>query len=70
VRAKFEEISHLSHGFLHAARVAVAVIVHELYLPVERKTIRPVAEVPCDGRAREGGRGVAGLRYKYEVRGG
>jgi hypothetical protein len=67
VRSKYCEISNVTHEFLHAASRCAAVIVNELYLPLEQKSIRPIAEKACDGRAREGGRGLEGVRYKYET---
>lgn len=60
MRDKFLEVSNLGHEFLHVAHRVAVTIINELYLPLDHKTIRPVAESAADCRAKEGGRGMGG----------
>jgi len=66
VRDKYQEISNVAHEFLHLANRIACTIINELYLPLDKKTIRPIAQTSADCRAKEGGRGINGMRYKYE----
>jgi hypothetical protein len=66
-RLKYCELSNVVKEFLHVSGRTAILIVNEFYLPVHRKTIKPVVEKAGDGRAKEGGRGDQGLRFKYEA---
>lgn len=67
VRNKYMEISNVSKEFIHKASLVSMTIINEMFLPAHRRTIKPVMETACDGRAKEGGRGTGGVRYKYEA---
>lgn len=65
--AKYAELSAVGMEFLDAATRGAITVVDELFLPLDKKTIQAVSESPVDGRCSEAGRGVTGVRYKYEA---
>lgn len=49
---KYKALSNLSKDFLHASKLYAKIIISELYLPDNKKTVRPVqlgneASQPC-----------------------
>ena len=66
-RAKYQEVVSLGTEFLEMAKRGAMVVVNEFFLAPEQKTIQAVAERPVDGRCKEGGRGIEGMKFKYEA---
>ena len=66
---KYEEIHRIYTEFCTVASKCAGQIIDELYVFINKKTVSPVAVGEADGRAKEGGRGLDGYRYKYEIHG-
>ena len=60
-------MANIASEFQHACSNCAMTIVNELMLEDEDKTIKIVSSTIADGRAIEGGRGLKGLRHKFEA---